>query len=60
MYNNQIKKRWRFRSRVVNKLSYECKNIIKYMLEPDVYERWSVEQVIQSDWIEMDMRLRSE
>lgn len=29
------------------------------MLEPDVKERWTVEDVIGSEWIGMDMRLRS-
>lgn len=44
---------------MIDQISYECKTVIKNMLEPIVTERWTVEDVIQSDWIAMDTRLRS-
>lgn len=59
LYNNQIKRKWRFRSKVVDKLSRECKALVKKMLEPDVVSRIQVEDVIHSTWIHVDVRLKS-
>lgn len=59
LYNNQIKKKWRFRTKVVDKLTFECKSLVKQMLEPVAAKRIEVEGVIHSDWIYMDDRLKS-
>ncbi|XP_063702808.1 testis-specific serine/threonine-protein kinase 1-like [Culicoides brevitarsis] len=59
LYNHQIKRKWRFRTKVVDKLSHEVKSLIKKMLEPTIEERIKLDEVIASKWIQMDDRLKS-
>ncbi|KAJ8727127.1 hypothetical protein PYW08_015524 [Mythimna loreyi] len=57
LYEQQMGKKYRFRSRVGNTISLECKTIVKHLLEPDPGLRHSAHQVLNSDWIAMDSRL---
>lgn len=59
LYLAQTKKRWKFRSKVEGKLSQECKETIRKMMEPDLSRRLTIDELVGSDWIAMDMRLRS-
>uniref|UniRef100_A0A336MBU8 CSON014815 protein n=1 Tax=Culicoides sonorensis TaxID=179676 RepID=A0A336MBU8_CULSO len=59
LYNNQIKRKWRFRTKVVDKLSHECKSLVKKMLEPNTSDRISLEKILNSSWICMDLRLKT-
>lgn len=58
LHENQVKKRWKFRARVIDILSIEVKNLIQGLLEPEFGKRLKVEQVVNSDWIAMDARLK--
>ncbi|XP_064291994.1 uncharacterized protein LOC128669588 [Plodia interpunctella] len=60
LYEQQMGKKYRFRSRVANVISVECKTVIKHLLEPDPGLRHTANQVLGSDWIAMDSRLTSE
>lgn len=60
LYEQQMGKKYRFRSRVANVISIECKTIVKHLLEPDPGLRHNTTQVLSSDWIAMDSRLTSE
>lgn len=57
LYDAQIHKKWRFRSKVETVISNQLKECVTRLLEPDIAKRWTVEQVLTSDWIAMDPRL---
>ncbi|XP_047545945.1 testis-specific serine/threonine-protein kinase 1-like [Vanessa atalanta] len=59
LYEQQMGKKYRFRSRVASVLSLECKAVVKHLLEPDPGLRHSANQILNSDWIAMDSRLTS-
>ncbi|XP_069355224.1 testis-specific serine/threonine-protein kinase 3-like [Maniola hyperantus] len=57
LYEQQMGKKYRFRSKVASVISLECKSVVKHLLEPDPGLRHSAAQVLSSDWIAMDSRL---
>ncbi|XP_047517810.1 testis-specific serine/threonine-protein kinase 1-like isoform X5 [Pieris napi] len=57
LYEQQMGKKYRFRSRVASAISLECKSVVKHLLEPDPGLRHSAAQVLNSEWIAMDSRL---
>lgn len=59
LYEQQMGKKYRFRSRVVSVLSVECKSVVKHLLEPDPKLRYSATRLLNSAWIAMDSRLTS-
>lgn len=59
LYEQQMGKKYRFRSRVASILSLECKTVVKHLLEPDSGLRYTATQLLSSEWIAMDSRLTS-
>lgn len=59
LYEQQMGKKYRFRSRVASILSLECKTAVKHLLEPDSGLRYTATQLLSSEWIAMDSRLTS-
>lgn len=59
LYEQQMGKKYRFRSRVATILSLECKSVVKHMLEPDPGLRYNATQLFNSEWVAMDSRLTS-
>ncbi|XP_045459688.1 testis-specific serine/threonine-protein kinase 1-like [Melitaea cinxia] len=57
LYQAQINKNWRFRSRYVDSLSDNCKRLINQMLEPNYRNRIKIDNILNSEWIAMDARL---
>lgn len=57
LYQAQINRNWKFRSRYADSISDRCKRIVTQMLEPNGNHRVKIDQVINSDWIAMDSRL---
>ncbi|XP_032511826.1 testis-specific serine/threonine-protein kinase 1-like isoform X3 [Danaus plexippus] len=57
LYQAQINKNWRFRTRYIDSLSEKCKRIVTLMLEPNFQRRISIDHIINSEWIAMDSRL---
>ncbi|XP_057660142.1 testis-specific serine/threonine-protein kinase 1-like [Diorhabda carinulata] len=57
LINQQMQRRWKFRSKVSDSLSDEVKNVTRRLLDPDPNTRWKIPQIIESDWIRMDPRL---
>lgn len=51
MLKCQLTKNWKFKNRVVNKLSDEVKDLVKQMLEPDVKLRIDASGILQHPWI---------
>ncbi|XP_022119324.1 testis-specific serine/threonine-protein kinase 1-like isoform X2 [Pieris rapae] len=57
LYQAQINKSWRFRSRYKESLSENCKRLVNLMLEPNYRNRIKVDNIINGAWIAMDSRL---
>lgn len=57
LYQAQVNRSWKFRSRYVDTLSESCKRLVTLMLEPNHQNRIKIDQTINSEWIAMDSRL---
>ncbi|XP_050362962.1 testis-specific serine/threonine-protein kinase 1-like [Nymphalis io] len=57
LYQAQINKNWRFRSRYIDTLSDNCKRLVTLMLEPNYRNRLKIDSILNSEWIAMDSRL---
>nr|XP_053600476.1 testis-specific serine/threonine-protein kinase 1-like isoform X1 [Plodia interpunctella] len=57
LYQAQVNKNWKFRSRYIDTISENCKRLVVRMLEPNHLNRIKVDQLINSEWIAMDSRL---
>ncbi|XP_011342762.1 testis-specific serine/threonine-protein kinase 1 isoform X2 [Ooceraea biroi] len=57
LYEQQVARRWKFRSKVADVLTDHVKRLVNSLLEPDVSKRWRLDQIMHSDWIAMDPRL---
>ncbi|XP_026747364.1 testis-specific serine/threonine-protein kinase 1-like isoform X1 [Trichoplusia ni] len=57
LYQAQINRNWKFRSRYVDALSDNCKRLVTLMLEPNFQNRIKIDHIINSEWIAMDSRL---
>lgn len=53
-----MKKKWKFRRRIVNRISPEVKEFIRKLLEPETKKRIVVDEVLKGSWIAMDSRLK--
>lgn len=51
MINKQNTKKWKFSAKVVAKLSYEVKEIVNLMLEPDVQKRITTANLLKHAWL---------
>ncbi|KAL1509097.1 hypothetical protein ABEB36_003891 [Hypothenemus hampei] len=58
LYEQQINRRWKFRSKVVDSLSEEVKNLVVHLLEPETNKRWKIDQIVECDWIVLDPRFK--
>lgn len=54
----QTHKRWHFRGRLVNVLSSHVKKVIENLLEPNPDQRWTLNNLLKSVWIQNDERLQ--
>ncbi|XP_066252779.1 testis-specific serine/threonine-protein kinase 3-like [Euwallacea similis] len=59
LYEHQVSRRWKFRSKVVDSLSEEVKQLVINLLEPDTNKRWKIDHIVKSDWIGLDSRFNS-
>ncbi|XP_058065634.1 testis-specific serine/threonine-protein kinase 3-like [Anopheles bellator] len=59
VYQEQMARAWKFRSRVRNTLSPEVKSLVRNLLEPNALVRWTIDEVLVCDWLVQDPRLRS-
>jgi len=57
LYELQIARKWKFRSKVIGSLTDRVRKLVGSLLEPDVSKRWRLDQIVHSDWIAMDPRL---
>ncbi|RZF45104.1 hypothetical protein LSTR_LSTR013984 [Laodelphax striatellus] len=58
MYERQMNKRVRFRTKVVDKLTTQAKVTTFAMLEPMTSKRMTVDELIGGEWVAMDPKLR--
>lgn len=59
LYEHQIKRKYKFRERICGTVTIEVKRLIKNMLEPIPKKRLSINEVVESPWYKMDVRLQS-
>ncbi|XP_052890515.1 testis-specific serine/threonine-protein kinase 3-like [Anopheles moucheti] len=59
VYEQQMTRAWKFRSRVNDALSPGVKTLVRSLLEPNPMIRWTIEEVLVCDWLIQDRRLRS-
>lgn len=52
-YNHQMEKQWKFRPKIGEILSESLKELVENLLEPNVKKRWTIEQVLDSEWMAM-------
>lgn len=57
LYELQVARKWKFRSKVTGSLTDRVKKLVSSLLEPDVSKRWRLDHIVQGDWIAMDPRL---
>lgn len=51
MIRKQTQKKWKFSAKVVSKLSYEVKELIHLMLEPNVQTRITTANILKHTWL---------
>ena len=51
MIRKQNSKKWKFSARVVAKLSYEAKELVHLMLEPNVQKRITTANILKHSWL---------
>ncbi|XP_060531563.1 testis-specific serine/threonine-protein kinase 1-like [Cylas formicarius] len=59
LHEQQMNRKWKFRSKVADSLSDQVKLLIRYLLEPDTKKRLQIDNVIKSDWFAMDHRFKT-
>ncbi|XP_049779422.1 testis-specific serine/threonine-protein kinase 1-like [Schistocerca cancellata] len=57
LQEQQMARRWKFRSKVVNILSDQVKRLTTSMLEPETSRRVNIQQVLNADFFAMEPRL---
>ena len=53
----KVKRDWEHRSSVEKIISENVKLCIDNLLQPEPRKRWTIDQILDSDWIKMDRRL---
>ncbi|CAG9841047.1 unnamed protein product [Diabrotica balteata] len=53
LLKDQMTKNWVFRSRVRDSLSTLAKSLVRYLLEPDLTQRLTLDRVMQHEWLRM-------
>lgn len=56
LYELQVARKWKFRKRSSH-LTDQAKKLVSSLLEPEVFKRWHLDQIVHSEWIAMDPRL---
>ncbi|CAH0561282.1 unnamed protein product [Brassicogethes aeneus] len=56
LYEQQVSKRWNFRSKVVDSLTPQVKEFLPHLLEPKISNRYSIDDCLSSLWLSMDPR----
>ncbi|CAG9857815.1 unnamed protein product [Phyllotreta striolata] len=58
LIQQQMRKAWRWRSKYSETLSDQVKMLVIALLEPNLNLRFQIHDIIDSDWLKMDPRLR--
>lgn len=53
LYQNQIKRNWKFTNKKCDSISHGCRELIGNLMEPDTKKRWTIENVMQCDWLKL-------
>ncbi|CAH1113492.1 unnamed protein product [Psylliodes chrysocephalus] len=58
LIGQQMNKSWKWRSKFVDILSEQVKSVVRQLLEPNSQLRMNIGEVMDSEWMKMDPRLR--
>lgn len=50
VYEQQMGRKWKFRSRVRDSLSCQVKAVVSNLLEPNAIIRWTIQEAVIADW----------
>lgn len=56
LYQNQIKRNWKFANKKCESLSHGFRDLINNLMEPDTKKRWTIEKVLQCDWLKLILK----
>lgn len=56
LYQNQIKRNWKFTNKKIDSVSHGCREMINNLMEPSTSKRWTIENVLQSDWLRLCLK----
>lgn len=56
LYQNQIKRNWKFTNKKVESVSHSCRDMINNLMEPCTSKRWTIENVLQCDWLRLTLK----
>lgn len=59
LYEQQVKRKYKFRERICGIITMEVKRLMKNLLEPIPNKRPSINEVLENAWYKMDPRLQS-
>lgn len=51
LLEDQKNKKYHFRSRIIERVSNQCRAIVSVLLEPDVTQRWSLDHILNCKWL---------
>ncbi|KAG8233400.1 hypothetical protein J437_LFUL013393 [Ladona fulva] len=57
LYDQQVNKKWRFRSKIYPTLSDMVKKVVRGLLEPQCSSRWKISDIMKSEWFQSDPQL---
>jgi serine/threonine protein kinase len=58
LYRKQMARTWHFRAKVAEHVSTDCVMLVKCLLDPEPAKRPNIDQMVYSDWIVKDPKLR--
>lgn len=56
LYQHQIKRNWKFTNKKCDDLSQQCRDMINNLMEPKTTDRWTIDKVMECDWLKMMLK----
>lgn len=53
LYQNQIQRNWKFTCKKIDSVSQGAKELISNLIEPDTKKRWTIDNVLDCDWMKL-------
>lgn len=56
LYQNQMKRNWKYTNRKSDSISEGCRELINNLMEPNTKKRWTIENVMNCDWLKLMLK----